>query len=97
MSGISEDSRYTIYRVGCHLSWWSVFTWAAAITFVNLSHSASEPPTTFERASQLPILLLLGVAVALSLTLARMRLTKTMTTVFEAGMRIAQRGNCDDD
>lgn len=83
-----EDRRYLLYRVGAHLAWWSAFGLALALTAIRLAHEATDPPTRFEQLSGIFIILLMGAAIALGSALARMRLARTITRVFEAGMMV---------
>jgi uncharacterized membrane protein len=55
---------------------------------MNVSRPALSLPNDFQRVSGLFILLLMGVAIALGSTLSRMRLAKTITEVFQAGVTV---------
>lgn len=92
MNGISEDFRYTAYRLGAHFCWWTAFAWTAALTWVRLIGSPLDPPTKFEQVSGLFIILLMGGAIAMGSALARMRLAKTITEVFNVGVKVASSG-----
>lgn len=85
----SEDVRYLTYRIGAHLAWWGAFAWTGVLTYINLSHPVTALPNLFQRISGLFILLLMGIAIALGSALSRMRLARTITGVFEAGMQVA--------
>lgn len=85
---MNEDRKYVLYRVGAHCAWWGATLWTAALTWMNVTRPALSLPTTFQRVSGLFILLLMGVAIALGSTLARMRLAKTITEVFQAGVTV---------
>ena len=85
----NEDTRYVVYRLGAHIAWWSAAAWTAVLTWVNLSRPVTALPSTFQRISGLFIILLMGVAIALGSALARMRLARTITKVFEAGVTVA--------
>jgi hypothetical protein len=84
----TEDRRYLFYRLGAHFAWWSAFGLAAALTISRVSREVMAPPTRFEQVSGIFIILLMGVAIALGSALARMRLARTITRVFEAGMMV---------
>lgn len=86
----SEDARYKLYRAGAHGAWWSAFAWTAVLTYVNLTRDPMTPPSAFQRASGLGIILLMGVAIALGSALSRMRLSATILSVFEAGQKVAE-------
>jgi hypothetical protein len=88
----SEDRRYSLYKLGAHLSWWGAFAWTTVLTYVNLTRPAAALPNTFQRVSGLFIILLMGVAIALGSALSRMRLAKTISRVFEVGVTVASDG-----
>lgn len=87
----SEDVRYLTYRLGAHVAWWSAFAWTALLTWVNLERPITALPNVFQRISGLFILLLMGIAIALGSALSRMRLARTITSVFETGMKVASQ------
>lgn len=89
---MSEDRRYRLYRFGAHFSWWSAFAWTAALTYVNLTRPPLALPNTFQRISGLFIILLMGAAIAFGSALSRMRLSRTITRVFEVGVGVASEG-----
>lgn len=93
----SEDRRYLLYRIGAHGAWWGAFAWTAILTVSKLQREITEPPTRFEQVSGLFIILLMGVAIALGSALARMRLAKTISRVFEAGMMVGHFHENDND
>lgn len=95
MRNMTEDTRYKIYRIGAHVTWWGAFAWTAALTWINLSRPALSSPTTFQRVSGLFIILLMGCAIALGSALSRMRLARTISDVFRTGMRIATETHKD--
>lgn len=88
-NGLTEDTRYNLYRYGAHAAWWTAFAWTALLTYVNLTHPPTAPPGAFQRVSGLGIILLMGIAIALGSALSRMRLASVINKVFESGMRIA--------
>lgn len=89
----AEDKRYLFYRIGAHASWWGAFALAVTLTASRLAREVGEPPTRFEQISGIFIILLMGVAIALGSALARMRLARTITRVFEAGMMVGHFKN----
>lgn len=86
---LSEDDRYTVYRIGAHTAWWGAFTWMISLTIVNVMHDPTLPRTEFQIMSGIGIVFLIGVGIALGSALARMRLADTITSVFEAGLKVA--------
>lgn len=92
---MTEDTRYKIYRIGAHVSWWGAFAWTAALTWINISRPVASAPTAFQRVSGLFIILLMGCAIALGSALARMRLARTISDVFQTGMRLASESHKD--
>lgn len=92
-----EDRRYLFYRIGAHASWWGALALAAILTASRLAREVGEPPTRFEQISGIFIILLMGVAIALGSALARMRLAKTISRVFEAGMMVGHFHENDND
>lgn len=86
---INEDVRYNLYRAGAHAAWWSALGWTGVLTWVNLSRPAMALPNTFQRISGIFIIILLGIGIALGSALSRMRLARTISEVFETGMKLA--------
>lgn len=93
MWNMTEDARYKIYRIGAHVTWWGAFAWTATLTWVNLVRPVTVAPTLFQRVSGLFIILLMGCAIALGSALSRMRLARTISDVFQTGMRLASESH----
>lgn len=85
----AEDRRYLVFKIGAHVCWWLAFAWAVGLTWARVAADPTTPPGTFERVSSIFIILLMGAAISLGSSLSRMRLARTITDVFEAGMTVA--------
>lgn len=88
----SEDARYTLYRAGAHLAWWTAVVWTFVLTWVNIRRGTALPDT-FQEVSGIFIVLLMGMGVALGSALARMRLARTIQQVFRVGADVAAAGS----
>lgn len=85
-----EDRRFLIYQVGAYVSWIAAFGLTTYLTVVRLGRELTEPPTRFEQLSGIFIILAMGVAIALGSALSRMKLARTITKVFQAGMALGR-------
>lgn len=83
---ITEGVRRTGARIVAHVSWWGAF----AVTVLRVMELI---PVTLG----VIVVLLIGTGTAASLALSRMRLADTITTAFEAGMRVSNLADRVED
>lgn len=86
---ITEETRHKIALTLANVGWVGAVLWATLLTYLNLTHPPTTAPMPIQRVSGILIILLMGVGIAACSSLSRMRLSKTISKVFETGLTAA--------
>jgi hypothetical protein len=85
----TEELRHRTALTLAHGGWWGAVVWAIVLTYFNVINPLPNPPMPVQRISGIFIILLMGVGIAACSSLSRMRLSKTISKVFETGLTAA--------
>lgn len=83
MVELSENTRRRVAATLAHGGWWG----ALLLTGMHVSTLGPDTPRSFG----VVIVLFIGVAIAASLARSRMRLTDTITAVFQTGLEVSRQ------